>query len=118
MTSRRNAPVSEVSSAVPQHSPSPCAAWPSPTYSCAPGTLTGRYTVEPAVSSLQSRLPPYSFRGGMDPCRPSSAAGAVPRMPKKSQIELAAPPRPAHAALPTACRLKFCVADVKRRGAA
>ena len=51
-------PVRHISSAVTQTSPSPCTPWPSPTEKFAPGTQTGKYSVEPAVSSLLSRLPP------------------------------------------------------------
>ena len=46
------------SMAVPATSPSPCAACPSPRHSSAPGTVTGRYRIDPATSSLQSMLPP------------------------------------------------------------
>jgi hypothetical protein len=67
--------------AVPPASPSPCAACPSPRYSSALGTLTGRYSTEPATRSLQSMLPPLPARGGMVECSPG-AAGAVPMTPR------------------------------------
>jgi hypothetical protein len=67
--------------AVPPTSPSPCAACPSPRYSSAPSTFTGRYSVEPATSSLQSIFPPASARGGRVECSPGDA-GATPVTPR------------------------------------
>src|SRR5437588_2056566 len=42
ITSTVNSTSIDVSSAFPFNSPSPCAAWPSPRYSIAPGVLTGK----------------------------------------------------------------------------
>ena len=47
-----------LSIAVPQISPSPCAAWGSPTENSAPSTPTGRWSVLPAAMSRTSMLPP------------------------------------------------------------
>ena len=41
-TVRRNVPVTPVSSAVMQTSPSPCTPWPSPAENSAPAAKTGR----------------------------------------------------------------------------
>ena len=73
--------------AVPPTSPSPCAACPSPRYSSAPSTFTGRYSVEPAVRSLQSMFPPASARGGIVECSPG-AAGATPMTPRNGARSL------------------------------
>ena len=62
-----------ISIPVPQTSPSPCAKWTSPSESSAPGTCTGRSSVEPATSRRMSRLPPVS-RGGIVR-RPPAALG-------------------------------------------
>ena len=52
-----------VSIAVPQTSPSPWAAWPSPIDSRAPSWKTGRNSVAPAVRWRVSMLPPWRSGG-------------------------------------------------------
>ena len=49
--------------AVPHTSPSPCVAWPSPIENRAPGTKTGRNSVEPATRWRVSMLPPWTSGG-------------------------------------------------------
>src|SRR6266699_3086124 len=71
--------------AVPATSPSPCAACPSPRLSSAPGTATGRYSVEPVTSSLQSMLPPPTARGGIVEYSPGSSQ-ATPVTPRNGAI--------------------------------
>ena len=68
-----------LSMAVPHTSPSPWAAWVSPTENSAPGTSTGRNSSVPAAMSRVSMLPP-TLRGGMTECDPGSA-GATPMVP-------------------------------------
>ena len=68
-----------VSTAVPQTSASPMAAWVSPTEKRAPSTPTGRYRVVPARRCLMSRFPPQSD-GGTIECCPGSR-GATPMVP-------------------------------------
>ena len=74
-------PRSDVSSAVSVASPSPCIAWPSPNEISAPGTATGMYNVDPATSSLLSRLPACGPGGPLE-MRPTSGFGATPIDPK------------------------------------
>ena len=57
-TVRRTVACIEVSIAVPHTSPSPWAAWPSPSENSAPGAETGRKTFVPAVRCFVSMLPP------------------------------------------------------------
>ena len=61
-----------LSIAVPQTSPSPCAAWVSPTENSPPATSTGSHSIDPFARSLMSRLPP-TRRGGTTECSPGSA---------------------------------------------
>ena len=70
-----------LSMAVPQTSPSPCAAWVSPIENSAPGTSTGRYSTVPADRARMSRWPP-TRRGGTTEWWPGSA-GATPTVPAK-----------------------------------
>ena len=67
--------------AVPHTSPSPCAAWVSPTENSAPATSTGRNNSVPCARSRISILPP-TRRGGTTLCNPGSA-GATPMVPVK-----------------------------------
>src|SRR5215475_9417257 len=55
ITSTVNVQSMEVSSASPVSSPSPCAAWPSPTNNNAPGWNTGRQRVEPSAEHRPQR---------------------------------------------------------------
>ena len=64
------------STAVPQTSPSPWRACPSPIESIPPGTLTGKYAVTPARISGVSMLPPCA--AGVMLIRTSPAAGRDP----------------------------------------
>ena len=66
--------------AVPETSPSPCAACPSPAEKSAPSTGIGRKSVVPATSSLQSMLPPQR-RGGIVEWTPGSSGG-IPSTPR------------------------------------
>ena len=83
MRSTRSATRIGLSIAVPQTSPSPCAAWVSPTESSAPGTSTGSSRTLPAPRSRMSMLPP-TRRGGTTLCVPGSA-GATPIVPMKGR---------------------------------
>ena len=78
--------------AVPETSPWPWAAWPSPTERSAPSTGIGRKSDVPATSSLQSMLPPH-LRGGIVEWMPASGGGmpitprngaTVTRVPRSS----------------------------------
>jgi hypothetical protein len=70
----------ELSIAVPQTSPSPWAAWVSPTEKSAPATSTGSQSSVPVPMSRTSMLPP-TRRGGTMLWVPS-AAGARPMVPQ------------------------------------
>ena len=59
--------------AVPETSPSPWAAWPSPVENSAPSTSIGRYSVVPLTSSLQSRFPPDAPRRDRRVASPGSS---------------------------------------------
>src|SRR5665213_1493429 len=65
-TVNRKVPLSAVSSAVTQTSPSPCTPCPSPHEKLAPGTNTGRYRVVPPVYGLCTSIVPREFGGNMD----------------------------------------------------
>ena len=80
-TSKVSSTVMALSIAVPQTSPSPCAAWVSPTENSPPATSTGSHSTVPAARSRTSRLPP-TRRGGTTECSPGSA-GASPIVPVK-----------------------------------
>ena len=69
--------------APPQNSPSPWAAWQSPTNSSAPGTLTGRKIVAPGFTSGQSMFPPYRPEPWVDS---ASRCGAVPIVPTIGRV--------------------------------
>ena len=90
-TVRRNVPVTPVSSAVMQTSPSPCTPWPSPAKNNAPSLNTGRYSVVPGRSSLLSMLPPKQ-RGTGEPQRPQLGGGAVAMMPKNGSSGISGAP--------------------------
>ncbi len=75
-TPSRTVTAAAISIPVPHTSPSPCAKWTSPSESSAPGTCTGRSSVEPATSRRMSRLPPVS-RGGIVRSPPAAAAGTA-----------------------------------------
>lgn len=62
-TLSRTATSIDVSIAVPQTSPSPWAAWVSPSENSAPSTPTGRYSVVPGPRYLTSMLPPQRDGG-------------------------------------------------------
>ena len=80
ITSRRSVTAASISIPVPLTSPSPCAAWASPTESSAPGASTGNRSVAPSVRCRRSRLPPLR-RGGIVECCPGSS-GATPITPQ------------------------------------
>ncbi len=65
--------------AVPLTSPSPWVAWPSPIENRAPGTNTGRKSVDPATRCRVSMLPPC-VSGGIVLRGPST--GATPISPQ------------------------------------
>jgi hypothetical protein len=65
--------------AVPHTSPSPIAAWVSPTENSAPSTPTGRNRVVPTCRCFVSMLPPQRV-GGTIECSPGWA-GATPIVP-------------------------------------
>ncbi len=60
-------------------SPSAMIAWTSPMDSRAPGTRTGRYTVEPGRASVTSMFPPSAYAGMIVEFVP--VAGATPMQP-------------------------------------
>ena len=82
-TRTSNEPRSDVSSAVPVTSPSPCMPWPSPTDNRPPWTCTGRYSVDPATRSLLSRFPTVPAGRAGSKFVPTSGGGATPIEPKK-----------------------------------
>ena len=67
------------STAVPDTSPSPCAACVSPIENKAPSTKTGKYTVVPAVMWRLSMFPPFALGGIVTNIE--SVAGATPITP-------------------------------------
>jgi hypothetical protein len=79
-----------VSIAVPQTSPSPWAACGSANETNPPSTLTGRWRIDPAFSSLLSILPP-KYCGGIIVCFPF--LGAVPTMPRNGLTGISTPSR-------------------------
>ena len=85
-----------VSMAVPQTSPSPCAAWPSPRLKRAPGTCTGSQSRVPAVRWRVSMLPPASV-GGM--VLRGSPGEASPSTPQKGARGMRTPGRNSPAAV-------------------
>src|ERR1700733_12089560 len=76
---RRTVIVIADSTAVPQTSASPIAAWVSPTLNRAPLAATGRYSVVPAGRCLMSMFPPHLV-GGRTEWAPGSF-GASPIVP-------------------------------------
>src|SRR5439155_18579744 len=87
-----SARVSGHSIAVPDTSPSPWRACPSPAENSAPSTGIGRYSVVPATSSLQSMFPPQR-RGGDVECTPGSGGG-IPSTPRNGASCTVAPAGP------------------------
>src|SRR5579884_559794 len=78
-TLRRRTTSIAVSIAVPQTSPSPCAACVSPSENSAPSTPTGRKSVTPGFRCFVSMFPPKRD-GGTIECAPGSS-GATPSVP-------------------------------------
>ena len=91
--------------AVPETSPSPCAACPSPAEKSAPSTGIGRKSVVPATSSLQSMLPPQR-RGGIVECTPGSSGGipSTPRNGASRTVRPSARPIPSASSQSIRCR--------------
>ena len=79
-----------VSIAVPQTSPSPWAACPSPRLNNAPGTCTGSHRTDPAVRWRVSMLPPVTSGGIV---LRASPAGATPSSPQNGASGMRIPGR-------------------------